>query len=272
MKKRTFLIITIIILILSTSCKNKLNKESMKLEQKEKGPNSLITVMEKLDEVLVSMNEIEEISKSSQLEFEIYQTKTGNNEDKTKKDEKDKASEFLTKEEKIIKEWKNVDDNIEEIHKNWNDYEVDSMRKGSNIEKGKKLKKNLNLLTIAVENKKTSEVIDMGSKVQVSLAPFFDLYKDEINGDLSRIKYAVHQAYLNGESGNIENGDKLLSSTEEYITGIRQKLDKDKTKIEALDRLSLSISDMQQSLKENSLKLLGIKRDIILKNIKSLEK
>ena len=103
------------------------------------------------------------------------------------------------------------------------------------------------------------------------MASFFDLYKDEIKGDLSRIKYAIYQAYLI-EENNIENAKKILDSTGENITRLRQKLGKDKEKVNRLDKLSLAIEDMKQSLNEDNKKLLELKRDIVINNIKLLEK
>ena len=210
------------------------------------------------------MDKIEKTLNLSQPEFEASQPKT--------KSKNDKENKPLTKDEELVKQWKIIDEMVEKIHKDWNSYEVESIKKGVNIEKGKDLKKKLNLLTTAIENRKIPEILDSGSKAMFSLAPFFDLYKDEVNGELSRIKHAVYQAYLNAEGENIEYANKLLDSTEEHVTRLRQKIDKDKSKLKTLDKLTLAIMDMKQSLSENSVKLLGIKKDIILRNIKVLEK
>ena len=113
--------------------------------------------------------------------------------------------------------------------------------------------------------------MDTGSKSIGSLAPFFDLYKDEIKGDLSRVKYSVHQSFLKGYEGNKQAAQKLLNGTEEYTARIRQKLGDDQNKIKGLDRLTLAISDMKLALEENNGELLRIKRDIALNNIKSLQ-
>ena len=242
----------------------------MKIEQKEKAPKTLTGVLEGIDEVFTSIDKIEKTLKLSQSEFQSTQTKTESK--KNKSEDKSDENKSSIKDEELIKQWKVIDERIEKIHKDWNSYEVESMKKGANIEKGKDLKRNLNSFTTSIENRNILDIMDNGSKTIFSLAPFFDLYKDEINGDLSRIKYAAYQGYLNGEKKNIEGANKVLESTEEYITRIRQKLDKDKKKIKILDKLSLAITDMKQSLDDNSVKLLEIKRDIILKNIKSLEK
>ena len=267
-----------ITLILSTACMNKSSKKSMKVEQKEKSPKPLTSVGEEIDGILGSMNDIEEILELSESELKAekggVENKKGETKDKgnEKDNDKNKETNPLAKDEELTNKWKEIDNKIEKIHEDWNNYEVESMKKGASVEKGKNFKKNLNLFTIAVENRNIPDIMDTGSKAIGSLAFFFDLYKDVIKGDLSRIKYAAYQAYLNAKNRNVPNANKLLGSTEEYITRLRQKLDKDKAKIKTLDKLSLAIADMKQSLNENSVKLWGLKRDIIIKNVKELEK
>lgn len=286
--KKQILLIIIISLVLSTACMNRPKRGSIKIEEKDESPETLISVEEGIDEILTSMTDIEEILKLSESELQVEKGKTESKKDETedegdKKDtekkengekdnQKDKTTKPLLKDEELAKRWNEIDTKMEKIHGDWNDYEVESMKKGGNPEKGKTFKKNLNSFTIGVENRNIPKIMDMGSKTINSLASFFDLYKDEIRGDLSRIKYAAHQAYLNAAKGNVSNANKLLNSTEDYVTRLRQKLDKDKAKEKTLDKLSLAIADMKQSLNEKSIKLLVIKRDIILENIKALEK
>ncbi len=265
-----------------------------KLTQHEKAPKSLMSVAEGIDQVLGSMNDIEKILKLSPLEFKVQHTDTEPKKEKTEdggqdiknqenkdenKDEKEKTDKsktekeaMITKDEEILKIWKTVDDKIEKIHKDWNNYESEGMKKGASAEKSKDLKGNLNLFTRAIENRDMVLAMDDGSKTLSSLSYFFDLYRDETYGDLSRIRYAVYQAYLNAKGNNVKEADKLLETTEEYITRIRQKLGEDKDSIKSLDKLSLSIGDMKQSLTDDSMKLWEIKRDIILENIKQLQK
>lgn len=275
MKKKLNLIITIILIIsILTSCKRGSKKE-IKLEEKEKAPKSLVSIAEELDEIFTSISDIEKTIELTPSEFEALQSEKENKKEESKKEEnkkEEKPEEKLeAKDKELLKKWVDIDKKIDKIHKNWNDYEIEAMQKVANPEKSKEFKKNLNLCTKAVEDRNTKDILDTGSKTVLSLASFFELYKDEIKGELSRIKYAAYQAYLVSET-DIEKSKKLLDSTEESISKLRQKLAKNKEKIKTLDKLALSIEDMKQSLGENNKKLLKIKREIILNNIKSLEK
>lgn len=269
---------------MSTSCTKNSKKKPMKLEQKEKAPKTLTTVMDGIDEILVFIDNIEEVAILTESEFEIEESKKGKKDSKPKEEnkpedskqqatkQKEEENKTMTKDENIFTLWKDIDKKIAEIHKNWNSYEVESINKGANLEKANILKRNLNLFTTSIENRNIRDIIDTGSKTFNSLAFFFDLYKDETSGDLSKIKYSIYQAYLKAEISDINEAKKLLDLTEEYSVRIRQRLGKDKEKIKLLDKLLLSISDMKLALDNNSIKLLKIKRDIVLKNIKSLEK
>lgn len=271
-KKLTLILILMLIFISSTSCIKEGSNKDKKVDDKEKAPKTLVSVSEGLGEILTSMTDLKKTVELTPQEFEILESKRKNQEEKKDENKKDEKSRIEIKEEELIKKWNDIDKKIGKVHKDWNNYEVEAMKKTTNPEKGKEFKNNLNLCTAAVENRNIENILDTGSKTILSLGSFFDLYKDEMNGDLSRIKHAAYQAYLNAVGGNTKNANNLLDSTGEYITRLRQKLDKDKEKIKRLDKLSLSIADMKQSLNDNSSKLLEIKRDIIISNIKLLEK
>lgn len=279
-----------VIIIFSISCTNQSDKKSKNVNQKERAPETLTKVVEGIGKLITSVDEIAKTNELTEKEFQAQKSQKGDqgkssDENKkenqhSKQDESQEKSQQktgeqednITKDEEIFMKWKEVDKKIEGIHKDWNSYEVESIKKGANPEQGKEFKKNLNSLTKAVENRQLTDITDAGSKTINSLAPFFDLYKDEINGDLSRISYSIYQGFIKAKEGDFKIANKLINEAVEHSGRIRQKLDKDKDKdkIKDLDKLSLSISDMKLALDENSIKLLEIKRDIALKNIKAL--
>lgn len=281
----------IIIAILLTACSGKSEESDTNVDKEEKAPDSLFNISESIDELLSSMDSIEEILALSESEFQAINSDEDKSEDNSNEsnqtgEENNKQQEssqnnqeennsqntqedLKTRDEELFLKWQEVDKKIEQIHKSWNYYEVETLDKGISAEKSEELKSNLNALTVAVENRDIDSILDYGSKVFNSLASYFDLYKDEIGGDLSRIKYSVYQGFLLAEKGNIEEANKLMEEAEEHSARVRQRLDEDKVK--DLEKLSLSISDMKQALENNSMELLKIKRDIVIDNIKSLQ-
>ena len=269
---RKFLSLIIILSITLVSCKNTGDKKNTKVEKKDNAPKSLVSISEEFDKIFDSIKEINEIESLSPEEFE-----TLNSEEKNKEKENSKGKEneklqgqLSEKDKELAKKWKDIEDKTEKIHKSWNNYEVEAIKKSANPEKSKEFKKNLNQFTKAVEERNINNILDMGSKSILGLSSFFDLYKDEVNGELLKIKYAAYQANLIGEN-NIEDAKKLLDNTGENITRLRQKLSTDEEKAKRLDKLQLAIGDMKQSLGENNRRLLELKRDIIIDNIKLLE-
>lgn len=291
-----YLILVIIISVFLTACNYERGGSHKNVEKKEKAPDTLIKVSDGIDELFASVDSIAEIMELSETEYQAQQSQTqkgkqgdqnqgqsgngngggGNESGQGQKNQggqngqQQQQQDIKTKDEEIFLKWKEVDKNLEEIHKSWNSYEVESLEKGSNREKGDEFKGNLNDLTVAVENRDMKNIMDSGSKAINSLAVFFDLYKHEIRGDLSRIKYSVYQAFLQAQNGDNDAANKHLDETEEITARIRQRLEEDKTK--NLDKLSLSISDMKLALQKNSIELLKIKRDIVIENVKTLQK
>jgi hypothetical protein len=277
-------------MIFSISCINQSDKKPKNINQKEKAPETLTKVVDGIDKLMTSVDEVAKIAELTESEFqaqkseiegnkkpsnenkqENQQSKQGESQDKSEKNDEEQKDN-ITRDEEIFMKWEEIDNSLEDIHRDWNSYEVEGVKKGANPDQGKEFKKSLNSFTKAIENRQMMDIMDTGSRSINSLAPFFDLYKDEINGDLSRINYSTYQAFLKAKEGDIKTADKLINEAAEYSGRIRQKLDKDKDKdkIKELDKLSLAISDMKLALNENSIKLLEIKRDITLKNIKAL--
>jgi len=299
LKNIKYLTLAIIMSILLSACMNKNEYKNKNVEKKEKAPETLVEVSRKLDTLLASMDSIEEIIELTESEF---QAKYGEKESKKKEEQGSKQSNggnqqqnqeqgqqnqnqqnqnqqsqgqeeqkqtIRTKNVELFLKWQEVDKNLEEIHKSWNNYEVESRDKGATDEKADKFKSDLNALTVAVESREIDSIIDAGSRAFNSLATFFDLYKDEIGGDLARVKYSAYQAFLLVQKGNKEEAKKLLDETQDHISRVRKGLKEDKTK--DLEKLSLSISDMKKALDSGSMELLKIKRDIAVENIKNLQ-
>ncbi|QQY79312.1 hypothetical protein EDD65_106113 [Keratinibaculum paraultunense] len=267
MNKKIILII-LLMSLLFTACTNKGEKKSTKVENKDKAPKDLISILDELDKILVLVDEIEEISKLTDLEYESLNEKdkkTKEDEEKQKKEEQ-KEDEISDRDVELLKLWNNLGDKIDKVHNDWNNYEIESRKKSPSDEKSESVKNNLNYITTMIENRDIMGILDATSKSLLSLAYFCDLYKDDISGDLYRIKHYVLQAYLNPDMGK-----EILNNTQDSILTLRQKLEKDKDKLKKVDKLDLSIKDMGNSLNINSPKLLKNKKEIIFKNIDSLK-
>lgn len=280
-----------------TGCKLQKN-QSVKIQKKDKAPDSLGDVSKGLQDILSNLEEIEKILDGTYIEEEKPKeekkdsgssntsqsqgsnqnsgNQDSNNSGKTNSDiktiedkEKKKAEE---KADKLLKTWQKIDKKIEDIHKKWNEYELEGLKKGITTERTDKFEESINALTKSIESRNIKEIYDYGSQSMLALGPIFELYKDEIAGEINRIKYATYQSYLNAIEEKDNEALDILKNSEEEINKIRLKIEKDTSKIKVLDKVNMSIVDMRKSLKEKSIKLYRIKKDVIIKNLEELGK
>lgn len=301
MKKIRWNILLIIIIFTLSGCKS-IKNQSVKIEKKDRAPSSLADISKGLQSILNNTEKIEKILDGTDFEVEKAEMEKVKEEEKAKmertievKNESQKSTggqgdgegqsgdqskgtqskeqkKPQDKEEKLLNTWDQIDKKIEDIHKKWNSYEAEGMKKGVTSEMSSRFKDSLNALTTSIEGRKIIDIYDYSSQSMLNLSFMFGLYKDEILGDIDKLKYSTYQSYLNALKGDDTKSTELLKTSIEDINKIRLKLEKNNSKMKMLDKINLSIEDMSKSLKEKSTKLTRIKKDIIIKNLEELGK
>lgn len=262
-KKTRLLLFLLSLLLLFSSCGKKPGKKSTDYEKREKAPQNLNKIYENTSLILKDIEKINKIPIEPEPEENVEEENS-----KSKDENKEKKE---SKEEKLTRLWKDVDRNIKKVHVDWNNYEIEGIKKVGNTDNISKFGESLNNFTIAIENRDHLNIITEGSQVFLNISPFFDIYKDEIKGDICRIKYSVYQSYILENKGEKERAAELISQGEGYLNGIRQKIGDDKEKLKILEKLTLSLSDMKKAIQKESSSLFKIKRDIVLNNLESLK-
>lgn len=285
MKNFKIYIILLFIILFLTGCKAE-KKQTSKIQKKDRAPSSLSDISQGIQDILKEIEDIEKNldgtdiknneTKNKEKEEQQDQNEDKNNKDETnaKEDEKkDKNKDkVLNRDDKLIDIWIKIDKKTEDIHNKWNLYEVEGIKKGISMEITDKLEGSLNSLTKSIEERNIANIYDYGSQSMLAISPIFHMYMDEIKGNINKIKYFVYQSYLKAVEGKNKEAWGLLENLGEDINQIRLKLEKDEEKIKILDKSNLSIGDMQKALKEKSIKLYRIKKDIIIKNLDELGK
>lgn len=244
------------------------NKKPSNIEKKEIAPKSLSSIYEGISTILENLDKISDIEKKPDKSIEEKTDEA----DSKGKDKSNKEKKVKSKEEELSKKWDEMNVEIKKIHDQWNSFETEGMKKVTIGSDTNKVKDSINNLTLAVENKDNFSIIDNGSQLLMNIAPFFDAYKDELRGDICNIKYYIYQSFLMGEKGELEKASNIIPNVDIQLNDLNSKIVKDPKKMKALEKLSLSIKDFENVLNKNSNNLLTIKRDIVLKNIKELEK
>lgn len=293
MFRNRYVIISLIFILLITGCKREQKQTEFIL--KDKAPDSINKLSDGIDDMLKSLGDIEKLNldipisddkkdkkiqsenkassqgdKTKQNESSTQEQNSQSSSDKDANNNQQTSSQNLSKDEQIKMLWDSIHSKLEEIHINWNDFEPDGLKKGATTQTGEKFQTAFNRMTKAVENKSIIEIYDYASQSLKNLKPFYDLYKDEIGGDISVLKYIAYAAYTMAINGDIVGAGEMLSDKEENMNKIRLIMTK-KDEKQAVDKVSMSLSDFKNSLPEKSRILFMIKKDIIIDNLKSLK-
>lgn len=295
MKSKTILVIYVFIALLLLGCKT--NKEKTSFKKKDKAPESLKELSKSFDEMFETLDKIEKVDLGLTIDIteskdekdnkgdEESKSKQNNNSDSqgdtnskdqevTQQSQSSGATESKTemsKDEKLKVAWKKIDDKLDQAHSKWNAFEAEAIKKGITREKSEKFQTSFNKMTKSLEARNIVDIYEYGSQSLLNLKPFYDLYLDEIGGDIAELKYIGYQSYLRAISDDIPGALGLFQGVEENINRIRLKIGEKEEKMKELAKVNNSLLDMRESLPEQSKRLFMIKKEIIMKNLKELE-
>ncbi len=302
MKSIKCVALLLIMALILTGCKIGKN-QAIKFEKKDKAPESLGKLSDSLQGIMKATETIESILDGTDEEVKKAELKDVKEEEKKEetqgpdseqnsgqKQEQGSGTEHGSakassteehgnknekpkdKEEKLLSTWESLNKAIEETHKNWNEYEVEGIKKGINPKSAQKFKDSINTLTKSVEEKNILGIYDYTSQSMANLAPILEVYKDEIWSEIIRTKAVVYKSYSKAIAGKYKEAKDQLKDLEEVTNKTRLKIEDDDKKIKALEKTNLSIEAMRQSFEEKSIALTRIKKDIVIKNLEELGK
>lgn len=284
-------IIILIITVILTSCTN--NKKEAEIIKKDRAPDSISDVSSNIQDILKNTEKIEQIIEGTYIEEETEEQKfkdekstdnmskekeksdgnkdSNSNEDMNKSKESDKEKQKNNINEELKKTWEEIEKKLEDTHEKWNSYESQGIKKGMTIENADLFRNSLNDLTKSIENKNIKDIYNFGAESFLNLSSIFNLYRDEIQGEIDKIRYVTYKSYLMAINKEISKGEIILEDGEKTINLLRLKIkEDDEKKIKLLERLQSSVLDMKKSLSKESIKLNRIKKDVIIQNLREL--
>lgn len=273
-----FFMFILVFVIFTTSCTNKQEKP-IPIQEETKIPEHLSSMSEETDKIIEKIEQIDEEIKKPEFKEETSkeEDKEENKEEKSEKsneeEEKDNSTEDeqqTSREEKIYSMWEEIKTSVEGIHESWNNYEVEAIDIGIDKDEMLKFEEALNKFTIAVDKQKYMDSLIESNQMILFMSSFFDFYKGSSQGDILRMKYYIRQTYLCSMVGDWEGASKSMEESDTVLKQLRKKtLEEDEAK-KLVEKLDLSLDNMENGIKENNLELLKIKRDIALKNLEEL--
>ncbi len=287
-----FVILLFVIMLTPTACTKKQEKPKTQ-SQEEKIPEKLKAMQGRNEDIIKEIEKIvEEIKKPEEpkkpeekgqqqqgqnsqqggggggSEGGSPSSEGGNEQNQQKTSEKSggQEKEPQTKEQKIEEMWNGVKKISGEIHNSWGDYEIQAIENGIKKQELRKFEETINKLTIAIDKKSVEESLVYSNDITYDMAPFFDSYKGNHEGELMRLRYFTRQALLYGMQGDWDKSQESIAQAEESMNTARAKIKLDKEDQELMEKLGLSIANMKTSIPMKNIELLKIKRDIVLKN------
>ena len=258
-------------------------------ELKDKIPPSLASMDEDIHKIIESLEGMEDIKEISPEEIKPKdeentkkggENKEGNSQEGGEDDmptfqhelipQEDANKIARDKESQLLERWDSAEKDLKSIHESWNDYESTAVKDGAGREKIEQMENTLNNLTSFIEMKNKDKALMEANSVILSLSDFLDLYKGNVDGILRKSEYMVRQSYMVAKEGDWEGAEEKTKQRENYITTLRQRADIKEDQKPLLEKLILSIEDLEKAIGEEKIKLLEIKRDIAIKNIESL--
>lgn len=297
LNRKNKIFIYVFILLTLVGCKSKsYNKDA--IQKKDIGPKSLKEVSQEIDSILDYIGDIEKINlgidsddedkaatKEDKAESGNSGEKSGEDQEKpgegnissqnsdqsSDQEKQEEPTKEEIKDEKIESTWKNINKSLEALYNSWNEYGVKAVKKGAAVENIEEVEDSLNKLTKGVEDKETLTVYNHGSRAFKALKPMYELYRDEIGGEVSTLKYMVYQYYINARKNSTNTALLFIADSEDEISKIRLKLEEKTDKDDKIDKVSFGFKNLPNALDEASTRLLILKKDSLIKSIKSLE-
>lgn len=265
-------------------------KEKAEVAKKDMAPNSLQEIHNDLVDILDKVGIIEKLNlgmtiPSEEDEMEMKDIKGKDISDEDGSDDKEKQEYLKNKDmenqgainenqdnkEEIIREnWLDIDEKLEKVHSTWNKYAVEALEKGAINERINNFNSDLNKATNFIEKREVLDIYNYTSQAIGSLKYFYELYTEEIRGDIAQLQYQVYQYYIMAITEDLQAALASLSNNSEAINRVKLKIKDDEEKLKDIEKISLAINNLSQALQENSRQLFIIKKDIIIEDLKKL--
>jgi len=284
------LMIVILVLIVSISgCGQKAKKPQSPTAEPKKPPEELKKLSQGLEDVISQLGGInEELNKP-------MEEKLKEEEERKKKEEEQKKKEgqqgqgggegsgggggaqetFLPEQpkatqEKLLKMWEKTNSSIKDLHTAWNKYRPKAVKDGAKQPAVESFESNINQLAVEGDNKDLESAMEYANNASKYIADFKEAYKSNPPPDIERLKYFAREAAIKAEKQEWPEAKENVQEAKKSWDRAKTKVSKDE--MEKMNMLDMSINDYAQVIEKEQKPLIKIKLDIIMNNLKEMEK
>ncbi len=175
------------------------------------------------------------------------------------------------KKQRIEKIWEETLKIVEDTHKQWNDYENTAVKDKARNTAISGFESSLNALTVAVNQKKLEATMEHANRMSLVAADFLDLYKNNPDGQIARVRYYLQQSCIDARKGNWDQAQRRVRDGKQAVEELEREAELEEADKGLMEKLSLSVDNMGNAMEDRDLDLLKIKKDIALENLKAVE-
>lgn len=302
----SYVLIIIFLIITVSSCAKQPRNSTLKPNESKQSINNIegfemeiIDIMGQLDLVPYYEKQIKEKKKQEKEENKeeekpVAVSKAGGSEGKAEaKDEEFKAGpitnndvillELLEQEksykseeqdkkipDEIIFIWHEINEKINQLHLKWDDLKAELKKAGVLLKSINGFDDTLNTLTVAANDHKHLKTLIDANKLTLYMSQFIKELNDNKLASIYYIKYYIRQIVLNVVNNNYMEADKNFNALKNKEKDLSTELGEKEFK-ELLDKLNLSIINLENALALQDINVIKIKGSIIVKNINAIK-
>ncbi len=260
-------IISIVFLISGCSKKDKNSSpegQSLgKEEQSEKIPDDLKEIEENIEKIINSLDgPAVGIRKEEKKEGEINKKEASGSEGKSTGE--DTGGKTQQKDP-----WEEITPIINKMHYTWNSYMPQAMKKGATQKVLDDFSNALNNLTSTIITKNKTNTLMAANYLYAYIPDLFSLYRTKSPSEIKRVRYYARNAMLNSLTANWTQAELNIDNLKSTWMVLRNVLDKKNQ--DSINKLDLSIAELEKVVKSKNQPLSDIKGRIALANIEEIE-
>jgi len=166
--------------------------------------------------------------------------------------------------------WVEITPAINKMHYTWNSYMPQALKKGASQKVLDNFSNALNSLTNTIITKDKTNTLMAANYLYAYVPDLFALYRSKSPPEIKRIRYYARNATLNSHTANWTQAELDIDNLKSIWMVLRNMIDKDKQ--DSINKLDLSIAELEKVIKTKNQPLADIKGRISLSNIEEIEK
>jgi len=171
------------------------------------------------------------------------------------------------KKQKIDKIWEEALKIVEDTHRQWNDYESTAVRDKARDYTITEFERFLNGLTVAVNRQDIDAAMEQANGMCLAAADFLDLYKNNPDGQITKVRYYLQQSCIDAGQDDWAGARQSVTVGKREAEELGREVELEEADRGLIEKLNLSIDNMEVAMANRDLDLLKIKKDIALENL-----